>query len=171
VFEKVLKKAVICFPVDPLSRSSVWLARKTRYIGVGLYNGYGGGVENGETPLESAVRELEEESGIVEMKSLFEKMAVIDFHNTKSDGHFFVCRCHVFLVNTFQKPMATEEMSNPKLFLTEQLPFENMMPADKFWLPHIFKGRKFLAEAHYGPCQETLIGEVKITFVDELPER
>ena len=97
--EKVLLRAVIVFP---LRGRKVLLAKKVGKIGAGCWNGYGGGIESGETAVDAAIRELFEESRLRARADDLEKVAVIAFHNQKTDGTFFTCECHVFVLRTFQ---------------------------------------------------------------------
>ncbi|HEU0085884.1 MAG TPA: NUDIX domain-containing protein [Candidatus Paceibacterota bacterium] len=158
--EKVLAKASVCLLVKD---DHVLLAKKTRKIGAGCWNGYGGGIEEGETPLEGAIRELEEESGIVAHRDYCEEMAVVDFHNTKSDGETFICRVHFFLVKDWEgEPVETDEMIAPTFFHKDKLPLGEMMPADREFLPLILAGKKITVKAKYGPFQKELLGEVEI---------
>ncbi|MBI4136155.1 MAG: NUDIX domain-containing protein [Candidatus Vogelbacteria bacterium] len=52
--EKVLKEATLVFLVRA---GKVLLARKTRHIGEGRWNGYGGGIDSGENLIQCAIRE------------------------------------------------------------------------------------------------------------------
>jgi ADP-ribose pyrophosphatase YjhB (NUDIX family) len=81
--EKVLLNATLCFLVR---NSKVLLGFKTKKIGKDCWNGYGGGIEEGEIPKQSALRELKEKTGMVALPESLEKAAIVDFHNTKSDG-------------------------------------------------------------------------------------
>ncbi len=47
------------------SDGSVLLGMKKRGFGAGKWNGFGGKVEKGESNTQAAIRELEEESGII----------------------------------------------------------------------------------------------------------
>jgi len=168
--EKVIFNATVCLPVRG---SEVLLAMKTRKIGMGCWNGYGGGVEDGETLIECAVRELEEESGLKAIPDNFEKVAIAEFHNEKSDGSIFVSKVHFFLVKDWQgEPYETEDsaMITPTFFDINNLPFYKMMPADKEFFPLILNGKKVLVESYYSPFQKELKREVKITEVEGFPE-
>lgn len=59
---------VDAFPVEPYAQK-VLLVHKNRpdYL-KGIYNGVGGKIEPGETPVEAAVRELKEEAGLDELQ-------------------------------------------------------------------------------------------------------
>jgi len=162
--EKTLLTASLGFLVKD---GQVLLAMKTQKIGKGCWNGYGGGIEAGETPEQSLVRELSEEAGLVTLPEFMAKVAVIDFYNTKSDGSQFVCRVHIYLVSQWQgEPQETETMVTPTWFSKDQLPLDDMMPADKKWLPVVLSGQKILAEARYAPFQQSLLEDVKIQYVD-----
>lgn len=156
--EKVLENAVLVFL---LKDDEVLLAIKTRNIGMGRRNGYGGGIEEGESPEEAVVRELEKESGgVIVFEKDLEKAAIVDFENITSDGKTFVCRVHIFLAREWNgEPKETEEMADPRWFKINQLP--RMMPADRFWLPMVLAGKKIFGKAKYGPRQKVLIGRVK----------
>jgi 8-oxo-dGTP diphosphatase len=89
--EKVLTDATVCFLVKD---GKMLLAMKADKIGKGCFNGYGGGIDNRESPRQSAIRELEEESGVVTSEEFMEKVAIVNCHNTKSDGETFICIVH-----------------------------------------------------------------------------
>lgn len=161
----MLFNATVCLPIR---NGKVLLGMKTRKIGVGCWNGYGGGVEEGESIIESAVRELEEEVGLKTKPEDLEKVAIVDFHNEKSDGSVFVSRVHFFLVKDWKgEPIETEDgaMITPTFFNIDKLPYDKMMPADKEYFPLIMNGKKVIVKANYTPFQKELIGEVKIKEV------
>ena len=172
--EKALYNATVCFLVKD---NKILLGLKTKKIGEGCWNGYGGGIEDGESAVEAAVRELKEETsgkeagGIIALPEHLEKIAIVDFHNTKSDGKTFVCRVHFYLVKQWKgEAQETEEMIKPTWFGIDELPFEKMMPADKIWLPIALSGKSIVAKARYGPFQKELIGDVEINWVESFPE-
>lgn len=142
------------------------LARKTRHIGEGRWNGYGGGIDPGENLIQGAIRECRQEAGIDIAAADLRKMAEITFHNNKSDGGQFSCLVHVFIVEHWSgEPRATEEMIDPTWFPFNQLPFSEMMPADPIWIPFVLSGKKIRGEAHYGPFQGKLLKPVVVTEV------
>jgi ADP-ribose pyrophosphatase YjhB (NUDIX family) len=162
--EKALDNATICFPKRG---NEILLAIKTDKIGKGLFNGYGGGIEDGEGVIESAIREFGEESGVSIVPKQLEKIAVVDFHNTKSDGSTFVCRCHIFLVHDLKEEVtAKEKMINPEWFDISNLPFDRMMPADRDFLSLALAGEKVYVKAYLGPFQKTKLRETEIVEVE-----
>lgn len=161
--EKVLRAATLSFPVR---EDAVLMALKQNKIGAGCWNGYGGGIELGENLVNAAIRELQEESGLSAIPELVRRMAVMDFHNQRSDGSFFICRVHVFKVFGWQNnPIETPEMKRPTWFGIDGLP-DDMMLADKYWLPIVLQGARIIGMASYGPSQKELLGKVFIKTVD-----
>jgi len=167
--EKTLLNATLCLLVKD---NKVLLALKTQKIGKGCLNGYGGGIRKRERPRKAAVRELTEEAKVIADPEHIEKVAIIDFHNTKSDGSFFICRMHVYIVRQWWgEPEETKTMIKPTWFDIDHLPLEEMMPADRIWLQIVLKGKKIIATAKYGPFQKTLLGmELEIQENDFLPD-
>lgn len=162
--EKILLNATLCFPIKD---GKVLLGMKVKKIGQGRWNGYGGGIDGDETPEQSILRELAEEAKIKSSADSLEKVAIVDFHNTNSNGYSFACRVHVYFVSQWEgEPQETEEMLAPTWFSKDALPLDEMMPADKEWLPIVLSGKKIIAEAHYGPFQKNLLGKVSLRYVD-----
>ncbi len=174
--EKTLLLGTLCFLKRRLHGGQICLPVKNLKIGAGKRNGYGGGPENGESIEVAAVRELQEESnGVTTLISCLERIAVVDFHNTKADGSTFTCRVHSFI--TYQwtgVPEATPEMGKPEWFEISNLPFDQMMPADRFWLPLALEGKKVYGQAWYGPHQEELLRPMELKVLSswrEIPVR
>lgn len=165
--EKVLLNATVGFPIKG---DRVLLGRKMNKIGAGCRNGYGGGIHDGETPEQSIVRELEEEAGIKINPDTLDKVAEIDCYNTKSDGETFTCKLYVYFFYQWEGDFqSSNEVSDPVWFNKQELPLDEMMLADREWLPIVLSGRKIIGEARYGPFQKTLLEPVKIQYVDSFP--
>ncbi len=163
--EKILLKAVLAFSI---TQTHILLAYKTQKIGKGKWNGYGGGIKNGEDPYAAIIRELKEESKLSVKKENLKKVAVMDFHNQTEEGQRFNCRVHIFFFEEYSGIIkATKEMDAPTWFLKDNIPYDQMMPADPFWLPNIISGKLIYGEAWLGPHQKELIGSVIIREVSE----
>lgn len=118
------------------------LAMKKRGFGEGWWNGYGGKVQDSETIDEAMIRELWEESGIVAKR--FKKRAIIEFFFAGTDKEV---EMHVYEVTDHEgQPIETEEMS-PQWFKKDEIPFDNMWPADRNWMPLFFDGKNFSGRA------------------------
>ncbi len=167
--EKILNDAVLVFLVKD---GKVLLATKMKKIGKGRLNSYGGGIEKGETPLDAAIREFEEETrgqretGIILQSKDIEKMAEMSFHDNTAEGISFICKVHIFVTRQWEgEIISTEDMADPKWYEIHNLPADRMIPGDIFWMPAVLSGKKIIGKAQYGPRQEKLVGEVEILEV------
>lgn len=163
--EKVLLAGTLVFLVRG---DEVLLPVKAKKIGAGCRNGYGGGIEAGESIEEAALRELHEESRVRGDPAALKKVAVIDFHNTKSDGGEFTCRGHVYLLSAWEgEPCETDEMLDPQWYSRAALPLAELMPADPHWLPRVLAGEHIYGQAWYGPRQQELLRPVELSPLPE----
>ena len=130
--KKVLSLCVVC------KKKKVLLGMKKRGFGEGRWNGFGGKVEDGESVESGAKRELKEEIGI-EAKEM-SKSGILEFYFENEKDFLEV---HVFKVKRFVgDPTETEEM-NPRWFDFEEIPYSQMWPDDKYWLPLLLENKLF----------------------------
>ena len=128
-----------------VTNNKICLGYKKRGFGEGLWNGYGGKVENGETVLGAAVREIKEESTVIVKERDLKEVAQIDFHFL--DGsHLHV---HTFFTTTWQgDPVETEEM-RPEWFPFDAIPYDLMWKDDVHWMPRALKGELLTGSVHF----------------------
>ncbi len=130
------ERANLCFIVKG---GRVLLIRKKRGLGAGKINGPGGKIEPGETALDSAIRETQEEVGVTPLG--VEERGVLHFQF--SDGYSL--HCTVFIAGDFAgEPIETVE-ATPIWFPLAGIPFEEMWADDRHWLPQVLAGRRFNA--------------------------
>lgn len=117
----------------------VLLIYKKRGLGAGKINGPGGRIEAGETPLEGAIREVQEElcvtpTGIVPAGELFFQFV---------DGHSILGYVYT-ATGILGDPQETAE-AIPYWFPVESLPYHRMWADDRIWMPLVMMGRPFTA--------------------------
>jgi mutator protein MutT len=117
------------------------LAMKKRGFGQGKWNGAGGKVEQGEAPLQAAVRETQEEIGVTPKNA--RKVAEIDFYmsHDPSFNHF----AHIFVATEWEGDIHETEEMRPEWFLLDNIPYERMWGDDIAWLPDVLEGKRFKA--------------------------
>lgn len=114
----------------------VLLIRKLRGLGAGKINGPGGKLEPGETPLQAALRETEEEVCVRALDPTWHGTLRFQFlDGLRLQVEVFVAHGHT------GTPRATDE-ALPLWVDVDQLPFHEMWADDRAWLPHALAGRR-----------------------------
>ena len=146
------ERANLCFIVKD---GRVLLIRKKRGLGAGKINGPGGKIEPGETALDSAIRETQEEIGVTPLT--IAERGVLHFQFT--DGYSLLCT--VFVAHDFEGvPIETAE-AVPMWFALEAIPYDEMWADDRQWLPQALAGRSFRAWFVFDG-EKMVSGEVKL---------
>ena len=128
---------VECFRTHEGKRQLL-LGMKKRGFGVGKWNGFGGKFDAGETVRDCALRELEEESGLVPERLEWRAQLLFTFRDSGK-----LMRVHVFAAEGFDgEPVETEEMA-PRWFDVDAIPYAEMWHDDTFWLPRFLAGERF----------------------------
>jgi len=143
----IIMKATLTFVIDPHNDSRVLLAIKQKKIGEGKWNGYGGKPEPQDLSLcHTAVRELFEESGegiVVDPQDL-DPCAIIDFYfqdNTTKEPNWSVV---IYTTTKFSgTASSTDEAKDPTWFLQHEIDYNNMLPADRQFIPKVLAGEVF----------------------------
>ena len=115
----------------------ILLIRKKRGLGAGKINAPGGRLEPGETPLEAAVREVQEELCITPVELTYSGENLFQF----VDGYSI--HVHVFKAGDYQgEPTETDEAS-PIWSNLDAIPYEEMWEDDELWVPLVLDGTRF----------------------------
>ncbi|MFH1649210.1 MAG: NUDIX domain-containing protein [Candidatus Woesearchaeota archaeon] len=124
--------------VLPILGDTIYLAMKKRGFGAGRWNGFGGKVHDGETIIEATCREAEEE-GLKLNKEDLKPAAIISFHFP--DKPDYDQQMNVFTVSKLlAEPIETEEMK-PQAFKIEDVPYDEMWSADRYWMKEVINGQ------------------------------
>lgn len=134
------ERAVLCFI---LHEDRLLLILKKRGLGGGKVNAPGGKIEPGETPLEAAIRETQEEVGLTPHN--LEARGEISFQFT--DGYSL--HCIVFLAHGCSgTPIETDE-ADPFWVDPAAVPYDRMWADDAIWLPHLLAGTAFCGRFYF----------------------
>jgi 8-oxo-dGTP diphosphatase len=113
------------------------LIHKKRGLGAGKINGPGGRLHSGESPLECAVRETQEELCVTPTGLRDAGELAFQFQ----DG--FGIHIHVFEAEGCEgEPQETEE-AKPLWVRVDRIPYERMWADDRLWLPILLAGERF----------------------------
>lgn len=132
-----MKKKILtlCFVHQP---PKILLGMKKRRFGAGMWNGFGGKVEDNETIEEAAKRELREESGL-EVLDIFKRGIIcFEFENDP-----VVLEVHIFYCNNYSGILMETEEMKPQWFSVDEIPYDDMWTDDKLWMPLLLNGKKF----------------------------
>lgn len=115
----------------------ILLIRKLRGLGAGKINGPGGRIEPGETKLNCARREVEEELRVTPLE--LEERGELRFQFL--DGHSI--QAYVYVANDcIGEPQSTDEaipIWTPRI----AIPYAEMWADDRLWLPELVRGKRF----------------------------
>ncbi|HTZ92400.1 MAG TPA: NUDIX domain-containing protein [Streptosporangiaceae bacterium] len=116
----------------------VLLGMKKAGFGAGKWVGLGGHIEDGEKAAAAAVREVEEESGLVVAADSVQHMASIEFRFPARPS--WDQTAEVFVTSVYQGEPAESEEIAPRWFAEDQLPFAAMWDDAKYWMPLVLAG-------------------------------
>jgi len=117
---------------------NILLGMKKNKFGRGKYNGFGGGLEKGETLEECVIRETLEEANIILVDP--EKMGKILFEFQTGEQDHLV---HFFMSHRYSGDLQESKEMIPKWFNDTEIPYDQMWADDKYWLPMLLVGKKF----------------------------
>lgn len=153
-----MRKATLCFLVRD---SQICLGFKKRGFGVDRWNGFGGKVLEDESVEAATIREAKEEAG-VSIDGLKKVAELNFFFPHRPDWDQVV---HAYFAHDWQGEPAEGEEMRPQWFPQESLPFDQMWPDDRHWLPRVLGGEKLKAEFRFGENDQLL--DFKITAVPD----
>lgn len=149
-----MRKDVLLFVIKD---GKILLGHKKRGLGEGKWNGAGGKVEAGESFIQAAVRETEEEFGITPLEPVM--VATLRF-DVIFQGEALKLDVRVFTSTDWHgEPQETDEMK-PVWFKLSEIPFENMWQDDIHWLPLVLQGKKVKAKFTFDENNAILSQEV-----------
>jgi 8-oxo-dGTP diphosphatase len=143
-------RATLCYLVRD---GKVLLIKKKRGIGQGNWNGPGGRIEDGESVIESAKRELREETGMDAINPL--PVGELDFYFGEKEEPDW--KVYVLKTGEFEGQERETEEADPVWFRIDEIPYHEMWADDRMWMPLMFQGRKFRGVFHFDDNGEKLL--------------
>lgn len=145
-----------------LKDNKILLAMKKRSFGQGLWNGVGGKTNPSEIIEDTAIRECQEEIAVTPRN--LTKIAILNFYSPpekvqdNQQGRVFITR------HWAGEPTETEEM-RPQWFLIDNIPYNQMWPGDKYWLPLVLKGNQFKADFFFDNNDQLISHKIRYATV------
>lgn len=131
-------------------------------FGGGKWNGFGGKLKGNESIEEAAIREALEEGGIrpVSMKKVGNILFRFATDEPDHDVHFYKAE-------SFEGELKeSNEMIKYQWFHEDQLPVDEMWPADRHWLPYFVRGSFF--QGHVDFAEDFSVAYHQINEVNRL---
>lgn len=123
--------AVLCF----IERDDEFLLiHKKRGLGKGKINAPGGRIDPGETAIEAAVRECQEEVGMTPSDLSY----VTELNFIFTDGYSL--RGYVYWAKAFTGTPTETDEADPFWCKKSEMPYDKMWQDDQYWIPHMLKG-------------------------------
>lgn len=129
-----VETATLCFIIR---NGQVLLIHKKRGLGAGKINGPGGRLDPGETPLQAAIREVQEELCVTPLE--VKKAGELFFQFTNDHS----IHGHVYTATGFEgQPTETDE-AIPLWTQLDAIPYDRMWADDRLWIPLMLAGTPF----------------------------
>ncbi len=128
---KFSEEAVLTF----IKRGSEWLLiHKKRGLGKGKVNAPGGRIDPGESALQAAVRECQEEVGLT--PSQMRESTELNF--IFLDGYSL--KGYVYIAEDYSGDLVETDEADPFWCEESEIPYDNMWEDDIYWVPAMFSG-------------------------------
>jgi len=122
----------------------VLLGMKKKKFGEGKYNGFGGGIEKGESPEDAIKREAMEEARIEIINPKREGKILFKFDSDEQDHLIYFFKIEKFI----GIPKESDEMA-PKWFNVNDIPYEKMWDDSQYWFPRLLNEERFKGIFYY----------------------
>lgn len=118
--------------------------KKKNDVHEGKWNGLGGKFETGETPEECAIREIEEESGLLMKNPRLHGFITFPMFDGKKDWYVFL-----FTASKFEGELIDSHEGKLEWIPNEELLKLNLWEGDRIFIPWLFQEKFFSAKFIY----------------------
>jgi 8-oxo-dGTP diphosphatase len=132
--------------------------KKQNDMHAGKWNGLGGKLEPGETPEECAIREIQEESGLLVTNPLLKGFLTFPMFDGLQDWYAFV-----FLITQFEGQLIDSQEGVLRWVPDDELLDLNLWPGDLIFIPWLERAGFFSAKFIY---QDGALIDHQVTFHD-----
>jgi len=141
-----MKLATLCYVIDKKNNSTLMLHRvkKENDYHEGKWNGLGGKFEQGESPEECAIREIEEECGLKVKSVTMKGFITFPMFDGKEDWYVFL-----FIADEFEGKLIDSPEGNLAWVPNDKLVDLNLWDGDKIFIPWLFEDKFFSAKFNY----------------------
>jgi 8-oxo-dGTP diphosphatase len=149
-----MRQATLCFLVRGAPPKEILLGYKKVGFGAHKYNGFGGKVQEGETAIQAAVRELEEETGVRVVERDLKYVAHLTF--TFPHAPHWDQVVHAYLTTGWKGNPAESREMVPAWFAVNEIPYERMWADDRHWLRRVLAGERIRGRFCFQADNETI---------------
>lgn len=148
------RQTTLCLLIRGKPPEQVLLGFKKEGFGQGKYTGFGGKIEPGETLVEAAIRELEEETGVRVQAEDLQPMGRLAFYFPANPG--WSQTVYLFAAWRWRGRVRESREMKPAWFSVHGLPLEQMWQDGAHWLPRILAGESIQARFVFHADNETI---------------
>ena len=151
-----MKLATLCYVRKNGKTLMIHRVKKENDYHQGKWNGIGGKFDQGETPEECVIREVEEETGLKIKSPRLHGLLTFPMFDGIDDWYVFV-----YTVDEFEGKLIDSSEGNLAWIPNDELTNLNLWDGDKYFLPWLFENKFFSAKFIY---EDGKMKDYNVTF-------
>ena len=151
-----MKLATLCYVRKNGETLMIHRVKKENDYHQGKWNGIGGKFDQGETPEECVIREVEEETGLKIKSPRLHGLLTFPMFDGIDDWYVFV-----YTVDEFEGKLIDSNEGNLAWIPNDELTNLNLWDGDKYFLPWLFENKFFSAKFIY---EDGKMKDYNVTF-------